>query len=121
MARILKPFLPKRGELYLTDFEPSVGAEIRKIRPALIIQNDTLNEHSPLVTVAALSSKTDNKLYPFEVLLSTEESSLPKDSLILLNQIHSFDKVRLIKKLGSVSQEVLAKVDEALKISLGMV
>jgi len=120
MARILKPLLPKRGELYLTDFEPSVGAEIRKIRPALIIQDDTLNQYSPLVTVAALSSKTDNKLYPFEVLLSAKESGLPKDSLILLNQIHSFDKVRLIKKLGSVGQDVLAKVDDALKISLGM-
>ena len=54
---------PRRGEVYLVSFDPTVGAEIKKTRPALILQNDVANRHSPITIVAAISSKSDEKLY----------------------------------------------------------
>jgi mRNA interferase MazF len=55
---------PTRGEIYLVNFDPTISAEIKKNRPALIIQNDVSNEHSPITIVAAITSKYDDKLYP---------------------------------------------------------
>ena len=54
---------PKRGEIYLVNFEPTVGAEIRKTRPALVLQNDIANRHSPITIVAAVTSQFDDMLY----------------------------------------------------------
>src|ERR1700730_16827540 len=64
---------PKRGEIYLVNFEPTVGAEIRKTRPALVLQNDIANRHSPITIVAAVTSKFDETLYPTEVLVTAPE------------------------------------------------
>ena len=64
---------PKRGEIYLVNFEPAVGAEIRKTRPALVLQNDIANRHSPIAIVAAVTSKFDEMLYPTEVLVTVPE------------------------------------------------
>jgi mRNA interferase MazF len=64
---------PKRGEIYLDNFEPTVGAEIRKTRPALVLQNDIANRHSPITIVAAVTSKFDETLYPTEVLVTAPE------------------------------------------------
>ncbi len=63
---------PKRGDIYLVNFDPTLGAEIRKTRPALILQNDIANKYSPVTIVAAISSKYDNPLYPTEVLISAD-------------------------------------------------
>ena len=63
---------PRRGEIYLVNFDPTVGAEIQKTRPALIIQNDIGNQYSPITIVAAISSKFDEPPYPTEVILEPE-------------------------------------------------
>ena len=110
-----------RGEIYLVNFDPTVGAEIQKTRPALIIQNDISNRHSPITIVAAITSKFDEKLYPTEVLIAANEGGLKIDSVILLNQIRSIDGKRLIRRLGKISGKTLKKVDTALKISLGLI
>lgn len=112
---------PKRGEVYLVNFDPSIGAEIRKTRPALIIQNDVGNNYSPIVIVAAITSQFDEKLYPTEVLIKALEGGLEYDSVVLLNQIRSLDKQRLIRCLGSLTQSTMEKVDKAIKISFGLV
>ena len=112
---------PKRGEVYLVCFDPTVGAEVRKTRPALVIQNDVGNRHSPLTIVAAISSKFDDRLYPTEVLITPPEGGLRERSVVLLNQIRSLDKRRLTTRLGRLSQESMALVDRALLVSLGMV
>jgi len=104
----------------LVNFDPSIGSEIRKTRPALIIQNNVGNQYSPVTIVAAVTSQFDTHLYPTEVFLSSQESGLDKDSVILLNHLHTFDKMRLIKKLGRVSTETLARVDSAILASLGV-
>ena len=61
--------LPKRSEVYLVNFDPTIGSEIRKTRPALILQNDIGNEFSPITIVAAITSQYDDNLYPTEVFI----------------------------------------------------
>lgn len=111
---------PYRGDVYLVNFDPTLGAEIRKTRPALILQNDIANRHSPITIVAALTSKVDEKLYPTEVLVKAREGGLASDSVVLLNQIRSIDRRRLVKRLGKLRTETMANVDRALRISLGL-
>lgn len=110
-----------RGEVCLVQFDPTVGSEIRKTRPALIIQNDVANRYSPITIVAAISSKFDDKLYPTEVLIRSGEAGLKHDSVILFDQIRTIDKVRVVKKLGKVSSLTLKRADIALKISVGLI
>lgn len=112
---------PKRGEIYLVNFDPTIGSEIKKTRPALILQNDIGNQYSPITIVAAITSQFDSKLYPTEVLLKANESRLKVDSVVLLNQIRSIDKKRLVRILGKLNREIMAKVDKAIKISLGLI
>ena len=118
MAKIIAPV---RGEVYLVNFDPTVGSEIRKTRPALIIQNDIANEHSPVTIVAAITSKFDETLYPTEVEIVAGEAGLKKNSVVLLNQIRSIDCQRLTKKIGKVEVSTLKKIDFAVKISLGLI
>ncbi len=112
---------PRRGEVYLVNFDPVIGSEIRKTRPALILQNDIGNRHSPLTIVAAITSQYEEPLYPTEVLLKTREGGATKDSVILLNQIRSVDKRRLVRRLGAVAPDTMYTVNRALQISLGLV
>ena len=113
---------PKRGDIYLVNFDPTIGAEIRKTRPALILQNDIANKSSPVTIVAAISSKFDDRLYPTEVLISAEAlTGLTVDSVVLLNQIRTVDKKRLVKQLGRLSKAKMEEVNRALRISVGLV
>ena len=113
--------LPARGEVYLVNFDPTLGSEIIKTRPALVIQNNIANQHSPITIVAAITSKFDDNLYPTEVEISAGEGGLKQDSIVLLNQIRSIDRRRLTKKLGKVEEATLRKVDSSIKISLGLI
>ena len=113
---------PWRGDIYLVAFDPTVGYEIRKTRPALVIQNDIGNRHSPLTIVAAITSKVSPVLYPVEVIIQPSiANGLGSLSAIRLDHIRTIDKRRLIKRLGVVGQSTLLKVDEAIQISLGLV
>ena len=111
----------KRGDIYLVNFDPTIGAEIKKTRPALILQNDIANSYSPITIVAALSTQFKKPLYPTEVLIQAKESSLGKDSVVLLNQIRSVDGRRLVKRLGTLSTDTMLLVDQVLLISFGIV
>lgn len=116
-----KRLSPKRGDVFLVNFDPTIGSEIQKTRPALIIQNNTANEHSPITIVAAITSKFDNELYPTEVEISANKAGLKQNSVILLNQIRSIDGQRLVKKLGEIDELTLKKVNSAIKISLALI
>jgi mRNA interferase MazF len=114
--------VPRRGEIYLVSFDPTVGHEIRKTRPALIVQNDIGNQYSPLTIVAAITSKVSQVLYPVEVVIQPSRTSgLDTPSAIRLDQIRSVDKQRLIKRLGAVEPSLMKRVDAAIQISLGLV
>jgi mRNA interferase MazF len=110
---------PKWGEIYLTDFDPAIGSEIQKRRPAVIIQNDINNEFSDTTIVAAITSLKTKATYPTTVQLKTGEGGLDRDSIILLGQIRTMDKSRLAKKLGLLSSEQMYRVGKALSLSLG--
>lgn len=118
MAKITPP---KRGEIYLVNFDPTLGSEIKKTRPALILQNNVANKHSPITNVAAITSKFDDKLYPTEVEIPMGEGGLKQDSVVMLNQIRSIDRQRLSGKLGKVKDSTLKKIDLSVKISLGLI
>ena len=105
----------------MVSFDPVVGSEIAKTRPAVIIQNDIGNRVSPITIVAAFSSQVRQSLYPFEVLVRAREGGLTVDSTVRLNQIRTIDKSRLGKRLGKVSAATMVAVDAAIKISLGLV
>ena len=112
---------PQRGDIYLVSFDPTVGAEIQKTRPALVIQNDIGNHYSPITIVAAITSKFDLPPYPTEVVMEPEDSGLSMRSAVALNQIRSVDRQRLIKRIGKASPEIMDRVDRAIAVSLGLV
>lgn len=120
MAAKAKITYPRRGEVYLVSFDPTVGAEIKKTRPALIVQNDIANRWSPITIVAAITSQFEEPLYPTEVLVQAPEGGLGVDSVVLLNQVRSIDKRRLIKRLGALKPDTMIRVDRAALLSLGL-
>jgi mRNA interferase MazF len=112
---------PQRGEIYLVNFDPTIGAEIKKTRPAVVIQNDIGNQYGSTTIVAAITGNGQkaNKA-PVSVLAPIGTGSLTKDSLVLLNQIRTVDKQRLVSFIGTLPNSIMKKVDEQLKVSLGM-
>ena len=112
---------PRRGDIYLVHFDPTIGYEIQKTRPAVVIQNDVSNQYSPITIVAAITSRFSEPPFPREVVIDPAESGLPKRSAVVVNQIRSLDRRRLLTKLGHLSTHSLRRVDEAIKISLGLI
>ena len=119
MAQEIK--IPVRGEIYLVGFDPAFGSEIKKTRPALVVQNNISNKYSPATIVAAIMSVTGGRGYATNVFLKKSQSGLKQDSVVLLNQIKTIDKRRLIKRLGVLNRGLITDIDRALEISLGLV
>ena len=111
----------RRGELYFADLSPVVGSEQGGIRPVLIIQNDIGNKYSPTVIIAAITSQINKAKLPTHIELKAEQYGLPKDSVVLLEQVRTLDKRRLKEKIGTVDEFKMRKIDNALLISLGFV
>jgi mRNA interferase MazF len=120
-AGTAKVAFPRRGQVYLVAFAPTLGAEIRKTRPAVIIQNDVGNRVAATTIVGAVTSQVKDLPYPFEVVLEAGEGGLSRRSAVLLNQVRTVDRTRLVRRLGTLSPETMRKVDRALVISLGLV
>ena len=110
----------KRGDIVLVDFEPVKGSEQGGIRPSVIIQNDIYNKYSPTTTVAPITSKIFKKEYPTNVTLNKTDSKLNLDSTVLLNQIKTIDKRRIIKRISHLDNFSMKKIDLAIRISLGL-
>ena len=108
----------RRGDIYYADLSPVVGSEQGGIRPVLIIQNDVGNRHSPTVICAAITSKMNKAKLPTHVELSSGQYALVKDSVVLLEQLRTIDKMRLKDKVCHLDADILRKVDRALSISL---
>jgi mRNA interferase MazF len=111
---------PRRGEVYWVSLDPTVGTEIAKTRPALVISNDIGNQHSDRVIIAPLTSGGIGRVYPFEVLVSAGEAGLPRASKVVLDQIRTVDKLRLGARMGSLSARRMSDVDRAIRISLAV-
>lgn len=111
----------KRGDIYYANLSPVVGSEQGGHRPVLVIQNDVGNKYSPTVIVAAITSQISKAKLPTHVEISAKQFNLDKDSVILLEQLRTIDKRRLKEKITHLSEEVMTKVDEAIRISLGLI
>jgi len=110
-----------RGDVFYADLNPVIGSEQGGVRPVVVIQNDIGNKYSPTIIVAAITSKIDKAKLPTHVEIPTEVSSLKKDSVILLEQIRTLDKKRLQRKVTSLEDKTIKKVNKAIEISLGLI
>ncbi|MBP7963247.1 MAG: type II toxin-antitoxin system PemK/MazF family toxin [Caldilineaceae bacterium] len=104
-----------RGEVWWVNFEPSVGGEIRKQRPAVIISNDTSNRYLNRVQVIPLTSRTD-RVYPSEILVTLNG----RQSKALADQLATVSKRRLSNQAGSLSAADMGKVERIIKLQLGL-
>ncbi len=105
----------KRSEVWWVNFDPSVGGEIRKKRPAVILSNDSSNRYLNRVQVVPLTSHTE-KLYPSEALVTFNSTQ----SKAMADQLATVSKMRLISCAGAISGEDMRKIEEAVRIQLGM-
>lgn len=109
----------KRGDIYYADLSPVVGSEQGGIRPVLIIQNDIGNKYSPTVIVAAITSQINKAKLPTHIELDANTYKLPKDSVILLEQLRTIDKRRLKEQVAKLDSFKMKEVGRAILISLG--
>lgn len=109
----------KRGDVFYADLNPVVGSEQAGVRPVLVVQNNIGNKYSPTVIVIAITSKTKPVL-PTHIPIKSKYSGLPKDSVILVEQIRTLDKSRLKNKICTLNYKDMEKVKEAIKISINI-
>jgi mRNA interferase MazF len=113
MNRILK------GEIYWANLSPTIGSEISKTRPVLIVSNNINNQYAATVSILPITSTTV-KIYPFEVFLPKGEGDLSNNSKAKANQIRTIDKQRIGNKIGRISESKLAEIEDAILIHLGI-
>ncbi|WEK61931.1 MAG: type II toxin-antitoxin system PemK/MazF family toxin [Candidatus Microbacterium colombiense] len=116
--------LLRRGQVVLASFDPAVGSEARKTRPAVIVSNNTANAAASrsaraTVTVVPLTSNTTNVL-PFRVALPAAETGLDRDSKAQAEQVRTIAIARIVRPVGWVPAELMAAIDEALRLHLAL-
>lgn len=109
----------KRGEIYYADLNPVVGSEQGGVRPIVVLQNDVGNKYSPTVIAAATTSRLTKAKLPTHIELNRDSTPMPKDSVVLLEQIRTIDKSRIKERIGELPAEVMRQIDDALLLSLG--
>lgn len=110
----------RRGDIFYADLSPVIGSEQGGVRPVLIVQNDVGNKHSPTVICGAITSQINKAKLPTHVEIGCHNSSLEKDSVILLEQVRTIDKKRLREKICRIDIETMKNVEKALVISFGL-
>jgi mRNA interferase MazF len=105
----------KRGDVFWVNFDPTVGAEAKKTRPAVIVSNDINNAHSPIVSIAPITSNV-TRVYSFEVEVPPGTGGLHTLSKVMVNQTRAVDKARLLKRLGHFPEDILEHISRALKL-----
>lgn len=112
----------KRGEIYFANLDPTVGAEIQKKRPVLIVSNNANNKVAATITIIPITSSL-KKIYPFEVLLMSRKTGLTKDSKAQCHQIRTISKLRITSSapVGTVENDTMLKIIDAIKLHLGVI
>lgn len=121
MRQAMEPKELRRGDIFYADLNPVIGSEQGGTRPVLVIQNDIGNRFSPTTIVAAITSRIDKAKLPTHVELPTSKSKLQVDSVVLLEQVRTIDRRRLIEKVCHLDPATMERVDRALEISLGLI
>jgi mRNA interferase MazF len=112
----------RRGEIWQVNFEPARGSEANKLRPAVVVSNDRANAIASrlsrgVITVVPLTSNIAN-IYPFQVLLASPSTGLRTHSKAQAEQIRSVATERLLDRIGRISADELAQLDDALRLHL---
>ena len=110
----------RRGDIVVV-VDPTNGSEQRGTRPCLVVQNDAGNENAPTTIIVPFTTSFDGELYPFEVLVTAEESHLREDSVAMCSQIRTVsigDRIETV--ISSIPDERMREVDTALEYSLGL-
>ncbi len=108
-----------RGDVFYADLNPVAGSEEGGIRPVVVIQNDTGNRYSSTL-IAAVTTRTRKRRLPTHVFVKASSGGLPADSIIMLEQIRTIDKVRLGQYLGHLDDETMKRIDRAAGRSIGL-
>ncbi len=110
---------PKRGDIYWANLDPTIGSEIAKTRPVLIVSNNINNQYAATISILPITSNT-SKIYPYEVLVNPAESGLKNESKVKANQIRTIDKRRIGKKLGALAWDKMQEINQAILIHLAI-
>jgi len=109
----------RRGDVFWANLGPTVGVEIKKTRPVVVVSNDMINQHSRLVIVVPLTTNIA-RLSPSHVLIPKGEGDLDQDSKAVTEQIRAMDKQRLVAKIGTLSGRFLRLIEQAIRNSVAM-
>jgi mRNA interferase MazF len=109
----------RRGDVVLASLDPTVGVEIRKTRPVVVVSNDHINELSQLAVVVPLTKNT-SYLSPSHALIPKGTGGLGVASKALTEQIRAVDKRRLVRRVGSLPAHLVAQIDRALRTTLAL-
>jgi mRNA interferase MazF len=110
----------KRGEIYLAALDPTLGREISKTRPVVVVSNDKNNAFSGTVTVLPISSQNVDKIYPFETLLPKGTGNLPKNSKVKADQIRTIDRARIVKHIGGLGSTEMKDIEKTIRLHLDL-
>jgi mRNA interferase MazF len=108
----------KRGEIWWVNLDPTIGAEIKKTRPCIVVSSNLINEFSPVILVIPLSSKAPKSPSVLRVKIESPGTGLEKTSWASANQLRAVDVRRFREKAGNVNAAELAHLEEALKVVL---
>ena len=110
----------QRGDIYYADLSPVIGSEQGGTRPVLVIQNDIGNQHSPTIIAAIITGRRKSRYLPTHVLLPASTCGLPKNSMVMLEQIRTLDRDRLHEYIGHLGTAKMCEINIALGISIGL-
>lgn len=110
----------RRGQVYYADLDPVIGSEQGGMRPVVILQNDTGNHYSPTVICAPITSRRKRAHLPTHVALGNKSNAIQPHSVILLEQLRTLDKQRLVEYVGLLDTNTMACVNSALAVSLSL-
>ena len=103
----------QKGQIVLVDLEPTIGAEMNKTRPCLIVSPDEMNDVLRTVQIAPITS-VERELPTRVFIKATRGSGLDKDSYVVLDQLKTIDKKRVMRSIGKISDDELEEVCDAL-------
>ncbi|HVB99019.1 MAG TPA: type II toxin-antitoxin system PemK/MazF family toxin [Candidatus Dormibacteraeota bacterium] len=111
----------RRGDVYKANLDPTVGSEIHKTRPVVIVSRDAINASSPVVIIVPVTSRSNKvRIYPTHVELRIGEGGLPSESVALCEQVRAISKDRLSGQLGQLPKPKVAQINASLKIALDL-
>lgn len=114
-----KDWTYRRGDIYYADLNPVCGSEQGGKRPVVVIQNDMGNTHAPTLIVATITTKADKRKFPTHYLVK-ENATFDEPSTIMLEQLRTIDKNRVLGYLGKIPPKEMLNVDKALILSLAL-